>query len=376
MRVLVATHYWRPHRGGIETVAREQALRLVGRGHQVTVVTSRLGGDLPDEVDEGIRLLRVRVANPLEGRGVPYPLFSPALLPAMASLLRAHDVALTHSHTFMPSVVMSVAARALRKPMLVLQHNTWVDYPQPFRALEAVADRTVGALTLRLARRRLAVSEETRRYVQSLVPGPCELLRNGVDTRRFRPAAKGEVSVIRRRLGLPDDRFLALSVRRLSFKNGIDALLKAAAAMPSLSFAIAGSGPDRAALDRFVQERALRNVHALGFVPDAQLPELYRAADLFVLPSKSGEGMPMVVLEAFASGLPCVATRTGGQVEIVKDGVSGFTVPPGRHQELVDAIAAAAADRAGLSRLGVAARESAVDWDVQVGLLEAFLGES
>jgi len=378
LRVLVATHYWRPHRGGIETVAREQALRLLRRGHQVTVVTSRLGEDRAREDDQGLRLIRLRAANPLEARGVPYPLFSPALLPKALSLLRAHDVALVHSHTFLPSVVLAAAGRALGKPVLVLQHNTYVEYPQPLRGLEDLADATLGALTLRLARRRLAVSEETRRYVQRLASGPCELLRNGVDTARFQPAAPGERASLRKSLGLPDDRFVALTVRRLSFKNGIDTLLEAAALLPSVHFAIAGGGPDRAFLDRAVEERALTNVQALGFVPDESLPALYRAADLFVLPSKSGEGMPMVVLEAFASGLPCVATRTGGQVEIVQEGLTGFLVAPGEPAELACAVRDAAADPAALQRLGLAARASAalVDWDAQVSLLERLLLEA
>ena len=226
LRVLVATHYFRPHSGGIETVAFEQCKRLVERGHSVSVLTSRMPGDPAKHVDADVTVYRERALNVLERRGVPYPLFSPTLLPRAIGLARLHDVVLAHSHTFLSSIASLAAARACCKRTVLLQHNTYVDYPQPFRFLEDTADHTLGVLAMRLADTRLAVSDETRRYVKRLHAGPCALLRNGVDTNRFRPTRAGEQQQARRALGLPEGALVALSVRRLSFKNGMDTLIQ------------------------------------------------------------------------------------------------------------------------------------------------------
>ena len=120
MRILIATHYWRPHRGGVETVAWEQARRLVQRGHQVSVVTSKLAGDSSISEDDGFPVYRVTAANFLEARGIPYPIFSYRLLPLLARLVPAHDVVLVHSHTFLSSVAATWVARRQSSDRLLL----------------------------------------------------------------------------------------------------------------------------------------------------------------------------------------------------------------------------------------------------------------
>lgn len=351
-------------------VAHEQALRLVRRGHRVTALTSRGTREPAEGEVEGVRVVRVAALNVLERLGVPYPLFSPALLGRAVALAAEADVVLAHSHAFLGSAAVVTAARLRKRPSVVLQHNTFIRYPQPLLTLERVADRTLGAATLRFATLRLAVSEEARRYVESMHAGPCEILPNGVDTARFTPAPAGARPALRSAFGLPASGLLALSVRRLSLKNGVDTLLEAALHVPEVHFAIAGKGPDRDRLDQFVARHGLRNVTALGFVSDERLPDLYRAADLFVLPSSSGEGMPLVILESFASGVPCVATRSGGQVELIREGETGWLVPPSDPSALAEAIRrAAAADLPAMGRaaLAVAAK---MDWERQVTRLE------
>ena len=75
----------------------------------------------------------------------------------------------------------------------------------------------------------------------------------------------------------------------------------------------------------------------MGFVSDAELPSFYNAADLFVLPSKSGEGLPLVSLEAMACGLPVIATDVGGVREILPEGYGKF-VPPDSPDAMAEAV--------------------------------------
>ena len=383
MRVLIATHYWRPHRGGIETVAWEQARRLVRAGHEVTVVTSKLSGDESFSSEEGIDVHRVVALNFLERRSIPYPIFSPLLWALLFRLAKSHDVALVHSHTFVSSVALATTGALRGLPIVVLQHNTYIEYGWPWGFVESLADLVLGRLTLGLARRCLAVSEESRRYAERLGAGPgVAVLHNGADVTRFRPVEScAERASIRRRLGLPVDGFVALTVRRLVLKNGLDSLIGAAEALKdsaSLRFVIGGTGPDAQVLEELVRRKQLSNVSLTGFIPDDDLADYYKASDIFVLPSASGEGFPMVVLEAFASGVPVVGTTAGGQVDVVREGQTGMLVSPNSPRELADAIRCCAGGRQRTSQMGAEARRlvESLSWDTQVERLYAHLEEA
>ena len=147
---------------------------------------------------------------------------------------------------------------------------------------------------------------------------------------------------------------IVLSIARLDAQKGISHLLDAAAAVPHASFAIAGDGPDRAALEARVAALGIGDrVRFLGHRRD--VAALLAAADLFVLPSLY-EGLPLAVLEAMIAGVPVVATAIGGTNEIVRDGETGTLVPPADPAALAAAITATLADRDRAARLASAAR--------------------
>ncbi len=89
---------------------------------------------------------------------------------------------------------------------------------------------------------------------------------------------------------------------------------------PNLVFLVVGKGPDQNGVQARIRELGIEdNFRLAGFVSDEDLPFCYNAADFFVLPSKSGEGLPLVALEAMACGLPVVATDVGGIREILME---------------------------------------------------------
>jgi len=147
---------------------------------------------------------------------------------------------------------------------------------------------------------------------------------------------------------------IVLTVARLDAQKGIAHLLDAAVAVPQASFAIAGEGPDRAALEQRAATLGVSDrVRFLGHRHD--VPALLAAADLFVLPSLY-EGLPLAVLEAMAAGVPVIATSVGGTAEVVRDGETGTLVPPADADALSSAIGRTLADRRQASRLALAAR--------------------
>jgi glycosyltransferase involved in cell wall biosynthesis len=131
-------------------------------------------------------------------------------------------------------------------------------------------------------------------------------------------------------------------VRRLVYKNGIDTLIDTASIAvkrnPRIVFLVVGKGPDLGNVKLQVAQLGIEaNFRLTGFVSDEDLPSYYNVADLFVLPSKSGEGLPLVALEGMACGLPVIATDVGGIREILKEDY-GKLVAPNQPELLAEAV--------------------------------------
>jgi glycosyltransferase involved in cell wall biosynthesis len=383
MRVLTAAHYWLPHVGGVEFEAREQARRLVARGHDVTAISSRIGDDRALSDDDGFPVYKVKASNLLEERiRLPYPLFSPRLFSLASHLARDADVVYAHTHTFMSTIAAAYAARAQNKPFVLNQNNPFIEYRFPLNLVQRSADATIGRYTVGSADRLLAISEFTARYVKRLAPGrDVTVMHLGTDTERFSPVSTEERAAIRRRLDLPVDAFIALTVRRLFFRNGLDTLIDAAThlrGLAGLHVVIGGTGPEQAEIKERIARDGLANVHLVGYIPDLDLPDYYRAADVFILPTRTAEGFGLVLMEAAASGVPSIATDSGAPREVVDDGVTGLLVPPGAPDALAAAITKLYRSPELLAAMGSAAlaRSASFTWDRSIDTLERVLQEA
>jgi phosphatidylinositol alpha-1,6-mannosyltransferase len=184
----------------------------------------------------------------------------------------------------------------------------------------------------------------------------------GVDTERFRPEPSADARAdIRKRFGLDPDMPLVLGVSRLVPRKGFDVVIDAVCGIDNVQVAIAGGGRDRDRLERRA-ERDNVNVHFLGRVSDAELPELYAAADVFAMCCRERwlglevEGFGIVFVEAAACGVPAVAGRSGGSHEAVVDGETGFVTEPRDVAAVRSAIDRLVRDPALRRRMGEAAR--------------------
>jgi glycosyltransferase involved in cell wall biosynthesis len=383
MRVLTAVHYWPPHVGGVEFEAREQSRRLVARGHEVTVVSSRIADDRALSFDDGFPVYKVAATNVLEERlRLPYPLYSPKLFTTMSRLAHDVDVVVAHTHTFMSTIAAARAAHEHAKPFVLIQNNPFIEYRFPLNVVQRVADATIGRYTVGCADRLVAISEFTGQYLRRLAPQrPVDVMYLGTDRERFSPVDGAQRLEIRRRLGLPVDAFVALTVRRLFYRNGLDTLLDAAARLrerTAIHVVIGGSGPERGEIEDRIRRDRLTNVHVVGFIPDADLADYYRAADVFVLPTRTAEGFGLVLMEAAATGVPSIATDSGAPREIVEHGVTGWLVAPGAPAELADAIVRLHDAPQLLAAMRCAALDKSAHytWDRSIDTLEHLLREA
>ncbi len=177
---------------------------------------------------------------------------------------------------------------------------------------------------LRRADRVVVLSGFSRELLASCYPfarNKVVMIPGGVDLERFHPAP--DRVLVRRSLGLPPDRAILFTARRLVPRMGVDNLLLALpdirAAFPDVLLVIAGRGRLERELRELVAARGLSDcVRFVGFVDDADLVGYYQAADLFVLPTLAFEGFGMVTLEALACGTPAVGTPIGATPEILE----------------------------------------------------------
>jgi len=210
-----------------------------------------------------------------------------------------------------------VVARSLHIPYIVSLRGSDVPFYNPrFAMLDRLVFQRLSRRVWRDARAVVANSEGLRALALSSAPHQrIPVIPNGVDTRRFHPAPH---------LPAPLE---ILTVARLIPRKGIHHLISALSLLPpGVRLTIAGSGTERESLERLAHQQGLSTqVRFLGPLPNETLPEVYRAASVFVLPSLN-EGMSNTVLEAMASGLPLVLTDTGGTQELLSDGLNGFVV--------------------------------------------------
>jgi glycosyltransferase involved in cell wall biosynthesis len=305
MRVLVVTHYYPKHGGGIEIVAGELARRLVGRG--IEVIWAATDEQAPTESD-GIERWPVRAWNVTERTlGFPYPLWSPLSLLQLERLVRDCDVLHLHDSLYLGNVVAYLWARRHGKPVVVTQHVGPIPYKSPvLRGMLGLANRTLARLVLGGSEQAVFISPRVEHYFSALFGFKQHplYLANGVDTQRFTPAGDADRLALRTRFGWARDRKVRLFVGRFVEKKGLPFLRALAAARPQDLWVFIGHGTDDPG------SWQLPNVVSVGKLPQAAIADYYRAADTLVLPSV-GEGFPLVVQEAMACGLPAlISTET------------------------------------------------------------------
>lgn len=322
LRVGIVTHYWLPHIGGIEVLAHDQANRLAEMGWSVTVFTSRLAGEQAETFDGAVRVRRFSCTNLLESRlSVPVPLVSPAMLRALLRAGSDLDLILAHGHIYIGSLYAALASRRLGVPLVVMQHSPFVHYGRLLDQIESLTDRTLGRAVLERAAKVISVSDFTMSFIESVAP------RANV-TRIYPGVALDKFNAARH---LRDkERPLFVTVRRLVPRSGIDVLLRAwidNGLGRCADLAIAGDGALKTALTRMVGSDP--SIRFLGRLSDDDLPKFYAEADVFVLPTVSGEGYGLALAEALASGLPAIVTNDGAPRELVEHRVTGLVVSPG-----------------------------------------------
>ncbi|MFO0807873.1 MAG: glycosyltransferase [Gemmataceae bacterium] len=316
--------------------------------HETTIVSFAEGGNCEPF------LAQVRAAG-FDGRRLAHD--TPHLLAAKAELVEllrdcSADVLLCHGYK--ANFVGRPAGRAAGIPAVAVVRG-WTG--QDFRV--RCYDR-LDRMLLRRMPHVVCVSDGLAQkvYAASVPRSRVRVIRNAARADAFREPSAEYRRKLEALFPSPGER-IVMSAHRLTPDKGTHILIDAAKALcpadPGLRFAVFGDGYARADLERRVREAGLSSVFVFaGFVPD--LDRYTPNADAFVLPSFA-EGLPNVVLEACACGVPCVATAVDGTPEVLFDGVNGFLVPAGDASLLANRLSRLLRDAALRRRMGDAGRE-------------------
>jgi glycosyltransferase involved in cell wall biosynthesis len=278
----------------------------------------------------------------------------PALPFALAGWLGANQVDLVHTHNRMAMMYGAPAGRLARLPVVHTKHGR-----NPGSALQLFTAR----LAARCVDAFVAVSHETAAFARArreVGEGRLSVIPNGIELARFHPDPAARER-IRAELGLGPGTWVVGTVGRLSPEKNQALLLRAVAPLldDRTRLVIAGDGALRQALGELATALgASDRIRFLGARRD--VPRVLCALDAFALSSDS-EGLPLVIPEAMATGLPVVATSVGGVPDVLDDGRTGFLVPAGDEAALRAQLARLRADRDLGQACGARARAAALE---------------
>jgi glycosyltransferase involved in cell wall biosynthesis len=385
MRILVVTGEWFPDsKSGFARVVTETSRLLAGRGHAVTVLAPRS----PEKTNDTFETLEIRRVL---ARRWPVTVTDVIDVARHCAAVRSSSFDVVVAHT--AATCVGVRTARLSSPLVRVYHASGLRELRFLRSRLPVGKRRVatylrepplalfGRIASRSAARILVLSEFTRAVFLAEHPREAQRVRcvsGGVDIDWFSPG--DGLPSARARLGIGGKAPLLLTVRRFVPRMGLEELLHAVAelsAAQEMRLALVGGGVLEPKLRRLAVALGLGDrVLFAGKVPDDELRDWYRAADLFVLPTLAEEGFGLVTAEALASGTPVVGTPIGATPELLKP------LDPRLVAEGTDPEALAAAVRRGLALASDELRQRCRDyacsrlaWDKVIPAWEQALAE-
>ncbi len=270
----------------------------------------------------------------------------PAQLKLLKKIIKEKKIDLLHIHLWNPASgrLALLAGKRTKTPIIITEHD-----PFALNIIKNLFKKTL----LKHVSKIIAISNDNKLLLEKLYPSQkhkIKVILNGIDTTWWKSQIISfgalERANTRKNIFKADKaELVGLTVAELHPRKGIHILLRAiqlllkklpAKKAANLHFAIAGDGPQKETLERLITKRGLAS-HVALLGRQKNIPHLMKSADFFILPSVR-EAFGLVNLEAMVSGLPIIATRTGGIPEVLENNKTALLVPPEDEKSLAEAI--------------------------------------
>lgn len=371
MHIMMFSHGYLPTLSGVTLVVQKIARAMVQRGYEVTIVTASEKHLPYQSEDQGVRLLRVLgIPNPFWWEG-PIPFISPPAIRKLADKYKP-DVIHTHENALLSNMLLQV--RWDNRPAFISSCYSlprYITQYLPFRWLESGVETlawkaAVGNLN-HFEHVVFCTRTHERDFLAHGLHPPTTVISNGVNIRRYRPEKEPEED-IETRYHLPSGRRI-LSVGRLMKDKKLDLLIQAMRYVcdeQEAHLLVVGRGSERPRLKALIRQLNLEPyIHLLGYVPEQDLPALYRTCNLFAIPSLV-EVQSLPALQAAVTGLPIVAANSAALPELVRHGENGLLVHPLTPHGLGDAIQTILSDPDEARKMGLVSLEIGRTHDEQL----------
>jgi len=338
--------------GSVPTVVYYLAKHAAEKGHDVTILERDFGALPKEEEIDGIRYSRIK-ADKLPA--APYKLIkSPFGLTKLlkdgfdvavkiSRFLKENEFNVVHVHFPFASTILINMNRGLRERIIYTAH---IGEEKKRFALDSSAPLALRFFSpdlylMKRVRKSVVLNEPLKEKLieRGIEEGKLEVIPNGVNVDDFN-LSKEEVERVKEKYELNETTVMFSGT--VTPRKGVEYLVKAAEILKenNVLFLIVGNtNLDREYANKVMEYAKQRNlkIRFTGFVPYRDLKALYSACDIFVLPS-FGEGDPIALKEALASGKPLIGTKVGGIPAQIKDGWNGFLVEPGNEKQLAEKI--------------------------------------
>jgi len=373
LKIVHVCPFYYPSIGGIEVFCRELATRTASLGHEVHVITQVMHG-FPGYYHDGkVKIHRLR---PL------LKLYKGVFIPHVAKKIGEIDPDIIHIQAPAPGMAEFAALDGGARILMTYHNdpklsNDWlyVISVEAYRRL--IFPRIISNVDKMVVLAKS--SKEMSPFLRGVPDSKISLIPNGVDVDRFSPGDRSRGWY--KELVDVDSEYVVLfvgSMGRWHAYKGVRYLIDSIRYLDDLHvmFVFVGEGDLKEQYYAYAKSIGLSSkTKFVGKVDDDELPDYYRACDVFVLPSTSVENCPLVLLEAFACGLPAITTRIAGPMELVEEGVNGYTVPPRDSRSFAKAIRLILLNNDERNKMGRNARRLAIEkysWRV---ILEKYMQE-
>lgn len=402
MRIAVLTSSYPRYKGdGVAPFVKSISESLKNRGHQISVIAP-YDIDVRKDPDSKIDVHRFKYIWPddlhLLGHARSMkadvklnpivffllPLFLIASILNLISKCKEINAEIIHAHWVIPNgLSASIASIFLKVPFIVSLHGSDIYFADKNFLFRAVAkwvlsrSSYVTACSQELYNRAKKINSDIN----------IELLAWGADPNIFKPIE--DRNKIRSKYGWSPDEVVITTLGRFVYKKGFESLISITPELPKketkLRVVIGGSGPLEKELKEQVKKLNLNEIVSLpGQIPWYEVPEFLASSDIFVLPSQRDEygnldGLPTVLLEAMACGLPCVANDIGGVNLVIKHQENGFLVDPSYEKKIIEHLSNLIINKDRRLELGQQARLSIIqnfNWENVSIFLEQILNNS
>lgn len=308
IKILLLTHFYPSHKGGVEIAAYKTALNILSSQLNHIDWMAMDGAELPEK-SANLNITPIKMYNFIEKIfPFPYPLPTFSSIIKIFEDVKKYDLIHIHEFLYLSNIFAFLFAKKNNKKIIITQHIGMIPYKNPLlRIILSILNKSIGKFILQRADKVVFISNNVKQYFEKFCDNKnFEIQANSVNVRQFIIYPEVKTNFLNYELHSQNYTNKLLFVGRFTEKKGIPLILELAKTFPTILWIFVGWGK----IDPM--ESGLHNIKVFKDIEHKKVTDFYNIADFLILPSY-GEGFPLVIQEAFSCGLPVITTNENAE---------------------------------------------------------------